>query len=96
MTVDAYMEMIGKKTAALIGASVETGAILASDDGRADAYQQFGYDLGMAFQIADDVKGSFWTRTDSGKPEAGDIRDGRRRCRSCGPSARHRSPIAGG
>jgi geranylgeranyl diphosphate synthase, type I len=75
VTVDAYMEMIGKKTAALIGASVQAGAILASDDPAvAEAYRQFGYDLGMAFQIADDVKGSFWTAADSGKAEAGDIR----------------------
>jgi len=75
VTVDAYMEMIGKKTAALIGASVQTGAILASDDPAvAEAYKQFGHDLGMAFQIADDVKGSFWASEDSGKPEAGDIR----------------------
>jgi geranylgeranyl diphosphate synthase type I len=75
VTVDAYMEMIGKKTAALIGASVQAGAILASSDPAvAEAYRQFGYDLGMAFQIADDVKGSFWTSADSGKAEAGDIR----------------------
>ncbi|HEX5040017.1 MAG TPA: polyprenyl synthetase family protein [Candidatus Limnocylindria bacterium] len=75
VTVDAYMEMIGKKTAALIGASVQAGAILASDDKAVhEAYRQFGYDLGMAFQIADDVKGSFWTSADSGKAEAGDIR----------------------
>jgi geranylgeranyl diphosphate synthase, type I len=75
VTVDAYMEMIGKKTAALIGASVQAGAILASDDPAvAEAYRQFGFDLGMAFQIADDVKGSFWTSADSGKARAGDIR----------------------
>jgi geranylgeranyl diphosphate synthase type I len=75
VTVEAYMEMIGKKTAALIGASAQAGAILASDDKSvADAYRAFGYDLGMAFQIADDVKGSFWASADSGKPEAGDIR----------------------
>jgi len=28
----------------------------------------------MAFQMADDVKGTFWTSTDSGKAEAGDVR----------------------
>ena len=28
----------------------------------------------MAFQMADDVKGTFWTKTDSGKAEAGDVR----------------------
>ncbi len=75
VTVEAYMEMIGKKTAALVGASVQAGAILATDDPEVvEAYRRFGYDLGMAFQMADDVKGSFWSAADSGKPEAGDVR----------------------
>ena len=75
VTVDAYMEMIGKKTAALIGGSVRAGAILATDDDTiAEAYDAFGYALGMAFQMADDVKGTFWTSSESGKAEAGDVR----------------------
>jgi geranylgeranyl diphosphate synthase type I len=75
VSVDAYLEMIGKKTAALVGASVQAGAILATDDAEVvEAYRRFGYDLGMAFQMADDVKGSFWATADSGKPVAGDIR----------------------
>jgi geranylgeranyl diphosphate synthase type I len=75
VSVDAYLEMIGKKTAALVGASVQAGAILATDDTDVvEAYRRFGYDLGMAFQMADDVKGSFWRSAESGKPEAGDIR----------------------
>jgi geranylgeranyl diphosphate synthase type I len=75
VTVEAYLEMIGKKTAALVGASVQAGAILATDDADTiEAYRRFGYDLGMAFQMADDVKGTFWTSAASGKPEAGDVR----------------------
>ena len=75
VTVDGYLEMIGKKTAALLAASVQAGAILATDDAEVvEAYRRFGYDLGMAFQMADDVKGTFWSSTDSGKPEAGDVR----------------------
>jgi geranylgeranyl diphosphate synthase type I len=75
VTVEAYLEMIGKKTAALVGASVQAGAILATDEPEViEAYRRFGYDLGMAFQMADDVKGSFWSTADSGKAEAGDIR----------------------
>ncbi len=75
VSVDAYLEMIGKKTAALVGASVEAGAILATDDaGVVEAYRRFGYDLGMAFQMADDVKGAFWTMDQSGKAQGGDIR----------------------
>jgi geranylgeranyl diphosphate synthase type I len=75
VSLDAYMEMIGKKTAALVGASVQAGAILATDDDEVvEAYRRFGYDLGMAFQMADDVKGTFWSSAESGKPEAGDVR----------------------
>ncbi len=75
VTVDAYLEMIGRKTAALLAASVQAGAILATDDADVvEAYRRFGYDLGMAFQMADDVKGTFWSSSDSGKPEAGDVR----------------------
>jgi geranylgeranyl diphosphate synthase type I len=75
VTVDAYMEMIGKKTAALLGGSVQAGAILATDDDEiGEAYRRFGYALGMAFQMADDVKGSFWASDQSGKQEAGDVR----------------------
>jgi geranylgeranyl diphosphate synthase type I len=75
ISVDAYYEMIGKKTAALLGASVMAGAILAVDDPEVhEAYRQFGNDLGMAFQMADDIKGTFWRSEDSGKPEAGDVR----------------------
>ena len=73
--VDAYLEMIGKKTAALLGASVQSGAILATDDPETvEAYRRFGYDLGLAFQMADDVKGTFWSAAQSGKPKAGDVR----------------------
>ena len=75
VTVGAYLEMIGKKTAALLGASVQAGAMLATEDESVvEAYRRFGYDLGMAFQIADDVKGSFWSAEASGKPTAGDVR----------------------
>jgi geranylgeranyl diphosphate synthase type I len=75
VTVDEYMEMIGRKTAALLAASMQAGAILANDDpATAEAFRSFGFSLGLAFQMADDVKGSFWTAAESGKPEAGDIR----------------------
>jgi geranylgeranyl diphosphate synthase type I len=75
VTVDEYLEMIGRKTASLLGASLQAGAILATDDPACiEAYRRFGYDLGLAFQMADDVKGSFWSSAESGKAEAGDIR----------------------
>lgn len=75
VTVNEYIEMIGSKTAALIGASVQAGAILATEDAELiEAYRRFGYDIGLAFQMADDVKGTFWAATATGKPQAGDVR----------------------
>jgi geranylgeranyl diphosphate synthase type I len=75
VSVEAYLEMIGKKTAALLGASVQAGAILATDDPAiVEAYRRFGYHLGLAFQMADDVKGTFWASAESGKAPAGDVR----------------------
>ena len=67
--------------------SVMAGAILAVDDTEVhEAYRQFGHDLGMAFQMADDIKGTFWRSEESGKPEAGTSASGRRRCRWSGRS----------
>jgi geranylgeranyl diphosphate synthase type I len=75
VSVDAYYEMIGKKTAALLAASVMAGAMLATDDVEVhEAYRSFGYSLGIAFQVSDDVKGTFWGSAESGKPAAGDLR----------------------
>jgi geranylgeranyl diphosphate synthase type I len=75
ITVDEYLEMIGKKTASLLSASVQTGAMLATQDPEiVEAYRRFGYTLGIAFQMADDLKGTFWTSADSGKAHAGDVR----------------------
>ena len=75
VTVEEYLDMIGKKTAALIAAGVQAAAMLASHDVEVvEAFRRFGFDLGLAFQMADDVKGSFWDSESSGKTEAGDIR----------------------
>ncbi len=68
MSVDLYFDMIGRKTAALIAASIEAGALLASDDetviGR---YRAFGWDLGIAFQLNDDLLGIWGDERKTGK-----------------------------
>ena len=47
LSVDFYFDMIGRKTAALIAASVQAGAMLATDDEQiVDAYRGFGWSLG--------------------------------------------------
>lgn len=68
MTVDLYFDMIGRKTAALISASIEAGALLATDDEEVIArYRRFGWALGLAFQLNDDVLGIWGLEDKTGK-----------------------------
>ncbi|APF17286.1 polyprenyl synthetase family protein [Caldithrix abyssi] len=53
---EQYLEMIRRKTAVLIELSCELGALSASAAAEnIERFRQFGYNLGMAFQIQDDV-----------------------------------------
>lgn len=68
MSVDHYFDMIGRKTAALIAASVQAGAMLATDDEMViDAYRRFGWALGLAFQLNDDLLGIWGDEQSTGK-----------------------------
>ena len=68
MTVDLYFDMIGRKTAALISASIEAGALLATDDEDViQRYRRFGWALGLAFQLNDDLLGIWGTEDKTGK-----------------------------
>ncbi len=68
MSVEAYFDMIGRKTAALIAASIEAGALLATDDEAVvRRYRAFGWDLGMAFQLNDDLLGIWGDQHATGK-----------------------------
>jgi geranylgeranyl diphosphate synthase type I len=73
MSVDLYFDMIGRKTAALIAASIEAGALLATDDDEVIArYRGFGWALGLAFQLNDDLLGIWGAEQATGK-EPSDI-----------------------
>jgi geranylgeranyl diphosphate synthase type I len=73
MSVDGYFDMIGRKTAALIAASIEAGALLATDDDEVIArYRGFGWALGLAFQLNDDLLGIWGAEQTTGK-EASDV-----------------------
>ena len=68
LSVDFYFDMIGRKTAALIAASVQAGALLATEDASViDAYRGFGWALGMAFQLNDDLLGIWGDEQSTGK-----------------------------
>ncbi len=72
--VSDYLDMIDKKTAALIGCSLETGALLGNDDESVvRAFRNLGRDMGIAFQIRDDILGIWGDEKETGKLLAGDI-----------------------
>jgi geranylgeranyl diphosphate synthase type I len=72
-TVEDYLDMATKKTAALIAVSTSLGAYLGSEDARlVNFFHLFGRDLGIAFQIYDDMLGIWGMEEIVGK-SAGDI-----------------------
>src|SRR4051812_16714870 len=82
LSVDFYFDMIGRKTAALIAASVQAGAMLATDDERIiDSYRGFGWSLGIAFQLNDDLLG-IWATSRRPARNRRTWPSTRRRCRS--------------
>jgi geranylgeranyl diphosphate synthase type I len=68
LSVELYFDMIGRKTAALIAASIEAGALLATDDEEViRRYRRFGWALGLAFQLNDDLLGIWGKEQATGK-----------------------------
>jgi len=69
-----YMNMIELKTAVLIAASLKIGAILggASEKGASDLYE-FGRNLGIAFQLQDDMLDTYGDQDVIGKKRGADI-----------------------
>jgi len=69
-----YQEMIAGKTAALVAASCQLGAVAADADPSAVvAFREFGHALGMAFQIQDDLLGIWGDPGAIGKPAGADL-----------------------
>jgi geranylgeranyl diphosphate synthase type I len=68
VNVDEYMEMISKKTANLISCSIKAGAMLGTDNKSLVADMgRFGFNMGMAFQIQDDILGIWGVEDKTGK-----------------------------
>jgi len=76
VSLEAYLEMIARKTGALFAAALHLGALVGSDDQPAAgaAFARCGRLLGMAFQMRDDVLGTWGREEATGKPAAADIR----------------------
>ncbi len=56
ITEEDYLQMIGGKTAALLAASTQLGALLAEAGERVEHYRLFGWYVGLAFQMVDDIR----------------------------------------
>jgi geranylgeranyl diphosphate synthase type I len=74
VAMEQYLEMIGGKTGALFAASCELGALAAgAEPARAHEYARLGRAYGLAFQIRDDVLGTWGSSEVTGKPSGADI-----------------------
>lgn len=78
LTEDEYLCIIEKKTAVLISAACASGAILGSaSPDKTEALEQFGYNIGKAFQITDDTLDYMAKEEDFGKSIGKDLEEGK-------------------
>lgn len=74
VSIDEYIEMIRKKTAVLLGCSLKMGALIGgASEKEADELYQFGVNLGVAFQLQDDILDVYADQSKFGKQVGGDI-----------------------
>jgi len=74
VSIADYLDMIRLKTAVLLGASLEIGAVVAqATPKQVKAIYDFGTALGMAFQLKDDLLDVYGTQAEFGKISGGDI-----------------------
>ncbi|MCT4580115.1 MAG: polyprenyl synthetase family protein [Flavobacteriales bacterium] len=74
VTIPEYIEMIKLKTSVLVGCALKLGAILAdATEEQANLIYDFGLNLGIAFQIQDDILDVFGDAALFGKQVGGDI-----------------------
>jgi geranylgeranyl diphosphate synthase type II len=74
VTIDEYVDMIRLKTAVLLGCALSLGAKVAgADEIEINHLQKFGENVGIAFQLQDDLLDTFGDQATFGKRIGGDI-----------------------
>jgi octaprenyl-diphosphate synthase len=73
-TEDDYDRLIAAKTASLMSAACEMGALAGAPEHR-NALARYGHNLGMGFQIADDLLDYIGSEKVTGKPSGHDLRE---------------------
>ncbi|MCD4687946.1 MAG: polyprenyl synthetase family protein [Desulfuromonadaceae bacterium] len=73
----SYLEIVGKKTAALFAAACRCGALLVDDGPQAETLRQFGTELGLAFQLIDDALDYVAVEAEFGKTRGHDLAEGK-------------------
>ena len=78
VSLDEYFDLIYRKTACLFSVCMRMGAIIGGANAeQEESLAQYGRDLGMAFQIVDDVLDLTASEQVLGKPVASDLREGK-------------------
>lgn len=79
VTVEEYTAMAEAKTGALLGCAAAVGTLLGGGSARrAAAMDRMGRELGLAFQVTDDMLGIWGDPAVTGKPVAADLRRGKK------------------
>jgi octaprenyl-diphosphate synthase len=78
ITEDEHFDIIRRKTAHLFGGCAQIGGMLNKVSGeRAEALHEYGFNLGMAFQLVDDLLDFTGDALAVGKPIGSDLREGK-------------------
>jgi octaprenyl-diphosphate synthase len=78
LTEDEYMQVIRRKTAVLFEAACQVSAIIAdAPQQKEKSLARYGYNLGIAFQMADDLFDYTLQTSDLGKEVGADLREGK-------------------
>ena len=81
LSIDEYIQMVSLKTGALIEKSLLIGGSYAQvEEKYIPLLSTYGINLGIIFQIIDDILGTFGDEKVTGKPTDGDIREGKKTC----------------